>query len=118
VVLLALFCVSAAIPNLVLRADSLSIVRRSWSSWKRGASGSICDTGHVPVRNFDWLPFTPPPFWSPSLVLQLVSEPVWSLVGFNRLCDPKATRRKVLLSLSFSMARISVIGRTKPATIS
>jgi hypothetical protein len=70
VVLLALFYVSAAIPNPVLRADSLSIVRRSWSSWKRGASGLICDIGHVPVRNFDWLPFTPPllvAFSSPSI---------------------------------------------------
>jgi hypothetical protein len=44
------------------------------------------------MRNFDWLPFTP--LWSPSLVLQLVSELVWSYVGFNRLCDPKATWEK------------------------
>jgi hypothetical protein len=66
------------------------------------------------MRTFDWLPFKPPPppspRWSPSPVLQLVSEPVWSLVGSNRLCDPKAIWRKVLLSLCFSMARISVIG--------
>jgi hypothetical protein len=34
--------------------------------------------------------------WSPSLVLQLVSEPVWSLVGFNTLCDPNAIWRKML----------------------
>jgi hypothetical protein len=46
--------------------------------------------------NFDWLLFTP--LWSPSSVLQLVSELVWSLVGFNMLCDSKATWRKVLLS--------------------
>jgi hypothetical protein len=68
------------------------------------------------VRNFDWLPFTP--LWSPSPVLQLVSESVWSLVGFNRLCDPKAAWRKVLLSLWSSMAMISVIGRNELATIS
>jgi hypothetical protein len=37
--------------------------------------------------------------WSPSPVFQLVSEPVWSLIGFNRLCDSKATWRKVLSSL-------------------
>jgi hypothetical protein len=49
------------------------------------------------------------PLWSPSPVLQLVSEPVWSLVDFNRLCDLKVTWRKVLLSLWSSMARISVI---------
>jgi hypothetical protein len=90
----ALFHGSAVIPNPVLRADSWSIARRSWPSSKRGLSGSIWDIGQVPSRNFDWLPFTP--LWSPSLVLQLVSEPVWSLVGFNRLCDPKATWRKVL----------------------
>jgi hypothetical protein len=44
------------------------------------------------VRNFDWLSFTP--LWSASLVLQLVSELVWSHVGFNRLCDPKALWEK------------------------
>jgi hypothetical protein len=32
-----------------------------------------------------------PPLWSLYLVLQLVSESVWSLVDFNRLCDPNAT---------------------------
>jgi hypothetical protein len=42
---------------------------------------------------------------------------VWSLVGFNRLCDLKATWRKVLSSLWSSMARISVIGRIELATI-
>jgi hypothetical protein len=37
--------------------------------WKRGVSGSIWDIGQVPIRNFDWLPFTP--LWSPSPVLQI-----------------------------------------------
>jgi hypothetical protein len=67
------------------------------------------------LRNFDWLPFTP--LWSPSSVLQLVSEPVWSLVGFNRLCDLQAKCRKILSSLWSSMSRILVIGRTKLTTI-
>jgi hypothetical protein len=73
--------------------------------------------GHMSVlhKNFDWLPFIP--LWSPSSVIQLVSEPVWSLVSVNRLCDPKATWRKVLLSLWSSMARISVTGKTELATI-
>jgi hypothetical protein len=48
----------------------------------------------------------------------LVSEPVWSLVGFNRICDPKATWRKVLLSLWSSMARILVTAKTELTTIS
>jgi hypothetical protein len=52
-------------------------------------SGSVWDIGQVSMRNFDWLPFTP--LWSPSPILQLVSKPVWSPVGFNRLCDLKAT---------------------------
>jgi hypothetical protein len=68
------------------------------------------------MRNFDWLSFTPP-LWTPSLVLQLVSEPVWSPVGFNRLCDTKAIWRKVLSSLWSSIARISVTGKTELATI-
>jgi hypothetical protein len=37
--------------------------------------------------------------------------------GFNRLCNLKAAWRNVMLSLSFLMARISVLGRTKLATI-
>jgi hypothetical protein len=55
--------------------------------------------------------------WSSSPVLQFVSELVWSLVGFNRLCDPKATWRKVLSNLWSSMALILVIGKTELATI-
>jgi hypothetical protein len=47
----------------------------------------------IPLRNFDWLPFTP--LWSPSPVLRLVSESVWSLAGFNRLYDLKAIWRKI-----------------------
>jgi hypothetical protein len=58
-----------------------------------------------------------PPIWSPSPVLQLVSELVWSLVGFNRLCDPKATWKNVQYSLWSSIVRILVIGRTELATI-
>jgi hypothetical protein len=54
---------------------------------------------------------------SPSPVLQLVPEPVSSPVGFNMLCDLKATWRNVLSSLLSSMARISVIGKTELATI-
>jgi hypothetical protein len=65
--------------------------------------------------NFNCLSFTL--LWSHSPVLQLVSEPVWSLVGFNRLCDPKVARRKVLQSLLFSMARILVTGKTELTTI-
>jgi hypothetical protein len=112
VVLLALFHVSATVPNPVSKANSFAITVRPWPSWKRGASGRFQDIGQVPARNFDWLPFTP--LWSPSPVLQLVSEPIWSLVGFNMLCDLK----KVLLSLWFSMARISVTEKTELATIS
>jgi hypothetical protein len=66
-------------------------------------------------ENFDWLPFTP--LWSPSPVLQLIAEPVWSPVDFNRLCDLKATWRKVLSSLWSSMTRISVTEKTELATI-
>jgi hypothetical protein len=58
------------------------------------------------------------PIWSPSPFLQLVSEPVWSFVGFNRLCYPKATWRKMMLSLWSSMARISIIEKTELAIIS
>jgi hypothetical protein len=47
----------------------------------------------------------------------LVSELVWSPVGFNRLCDLKATWRNVLLSLWYSMVRILVTGKTKLTTI-
>jgi hypothetical protein len=73
------------------------------------------DIGQVSVSNFNWLPFTP--LWPSSPVLQLVSEPVWSLVDFNRLCDPKMTWRKMLSSLWSSMTRISVIERTELTTI-
>jgi hypothetical protein len=51
-------------------------------------------------------------------VLQLVSEPVWSPVGFNRLCDLKATWRKVMSSLWSLMTRISITGKIELATIS
>jgi hypothetical protein len=67
VVLLTLFRASTAIPNPVLRADSLCIARWSWPSQKRGVSSQFRDIGQVPVRNFDWLPFTP--LWSPFSIL-------------------------------------------------
>jgi hypothetical protein len=55
--------------------------------------GPIWEIGRVPSTNFNWLPFTP--LWLPYPGLQLVSKPVLLLVGFNRLCDLKATWRKV-----------------------
>jgi hypothetical protein len=58
------------------------------------------------------------PVWSPSPVLQLISEPVWLSVGFNMLYDPNVTWRKVMLSLCSSMTKISVIVKTKSITIS
>jgi hypothetical protein len=63
------------------------------------------DIAYVRFRNS-------PPLWLSSPVLQLVSEPVWSPVDFNMLCDPEATWRNVLLSLWSSMARISVTGKS------
>jgi hypothetical protein len=93
------------------KAEDLSIFLKA-----EGVSDfQVWDIGQVIVSNFDWLPFTP--LWSPSPVLQLVSEPVWSPVGFNMLCDLKATWRKELLSLWSSMARISITGKTELATI-
>jgi hypothetical protein len=38
----------------------LSIANQSWVCSKRGVSGWFWDIGQVPLRNFDWLPFTPP----------------------------------------------------------
>jgi hypothetical protein len=57
------------------------------------------------------------PLWSPSPVLQLVLELIWSPVDSNRLCGLKATWRKVLLSLWSSMVRISVTGKIELATM-
>jgi hypothetical protein len=59
-----------------------------------------------------------PFLWSPSPVIQLVLEPVWSLVGSNRLCELKATWRNVLVRLWSSTTRISVIRRIELVTIS
>jgi hypothetical protein len=56
----------------------------------------------------------PPPV--ASSILQLVSEPVRSLVALNKLCDLKATYRKASSSLWFLIVRISVIGRTEQGT--
>jgi hypothetical protein len=41
----------------------LSIANQSWACSKRGVSCWFWDIGQVPLRNFDWLPFTP--LWSP-----------------------------------------------------
>jgi hypothetical protein len=62
-------------------------------------------------------PIHPPPFWSSYPVLQLVLEMIWSLVDFNRLCDPKERWRKMLSSLWSSIARILVTGKTELATV-
>jgi hypothetical protein len=48
----------------------------------------------------------------------LVSEQVRSLVVLNRLCDLKATWRKVSSRLWFLVVRILVIGKTKLTTTS
>jgi hypothetical protein len=47
-------------PSSLPKADSLSIANQSWACSKRGVSGWFWDIGQVPLRNFDWLPFTPP----------------------------------------------------------
>jgi hypothetical protein len=50
---------------------------------------------------------------SDQTTIQLVSEPLRSLVVLNMLCDPKATWRKALSSLRFSMVKISIIERAE-----
>jgi hypothetical protein len=79
----------------------------------------VLNLGHRPTlaKNFIWLPFTPlpPPLVAP-LVLQLVSEPVRSLIVLNRLCDLNVTWRKVPSSMWFSMVKILGIGRTEQGT--
>jgi hypothetical protein len=65
-------------------------------------------------KEFYSAPIHPPPVTSS--VLQLVSEWVRSLVIHNWLCDPKATWRKALSRLWFSMVKISVIRRTEQGT--
>jgi hypothetical protein len=75
--------------------------------------------GHMLIlaKEFDSTPFQLPLRSHPS-VLQLVSETVKSLVVLNRLCDLKATWRKVpCISLS-SMVRILVVEKIRLATIS
>jgi hypothetical protein len=47
----------------------------------------------------------------------LVPEPIWSLVGSNKFCDPNAIWRNMLSNLWFSMTKISVIERVELATI-
>jgi hypothetical protein len=53
--------------------------------------------GHRPVltKEFDLAPVHRPHLVSPPSDLLLVSEPVSSHVGFNRLCDLNVTWRKV-----------------------
>jgi hypothetical protein len=60
VITLAPFRVSSVDPSSLPKADSLSIANQSWACQKRGVSGWFWDIGQVSVRNFDWLPFTPP----------------------------------------------------------
>jgi hypothetical protein len=60
VISLAPFRVSGVVPSPLPKADSLSIANQSWTRYKRGVSGWFWDIGRVPLRNFDWLPFTPP----------------------------------------------------------
>jgi hypothetical protein len=50
---------------------------------------------------------------SDQTTIQLVSEPLRSLVDLNMLCDPKETWRKALSSLRFSMVKISIIERAE-----
>jgi hypothetical protein len=82
VFLLASIHVSAAVPNLVPRADSFSMAMRSWPSWKREASGQFRDIDRVLLRNFDYLSFTP--LWSSSPVLH--GSPINKL--FHDICKP------------------------------
>jgi hypothetical protein len=117
VILLTSFRVSATSPNPVPMADSFAIFVRSWPSEKRGrwVDFEIYVKFHREILIGS---HSPPLLWSPSPVLKMVSEPVWSPVRFNRLCDLKTIWRNVLLSLWSSMMRISVIGKIEVATIS
>jgi hypothetical protein len=64
----------STIPGLQYRSELASEGWQLVHSWsvlsvlKREVSGWFWDIGQVPVRNLDWLPFTP--LWSPSPVLQ------------------------------------------------
>jgi hypothetical protein len=60
VITLVPFRVSSVDPSPFPKADNLSIANQSWARYKRGVSGWSWDIGQVPLRNFDWLPFTPP----------------------------------------------------------
>jgi hypothetical protein len=95
-VLLAPFRVSVAVTNPVLKADSFVIDVRSWPSEKRGVLGQFWDIGKVPIRNFDWLPFTP--LWPPSPVLHLPFFTVGVGMGFTQFhprCPPLGRRVSV-----------------------
>jgi hypothetical protein len=61
VITLVPFRVSSVDPSPVPKADRLSIANQSWARYKRGVSGWSWNIGQVLLRNFDWLPFTPPP---------------------------------------------------------
>jgi hypothetical protein len=45
------------------------------------------DLGHRPSYLEEFLLAPIHPLWLPFSVIQLVSEPVWLLVSFNKLCD-------------------------------
>jgi hypothetical protein len=76
--------------------------------------GSFLDIGQVLIENFYWLPCT---IWLYSPILQLLLEPVLSLIGFNRLYDSKATWIKVMSSMLSSMTRILVTEKIELVTI-
>jgi hypothetical protein len=75
------------------------------------------DLGHRPSSGEKFYLAPIHPLWSSSLVLELIPEPVWSCVGFNMLCDPKATSRKLMSSLWSSMTMILIIEITELTTI-
>jgi hypothetical protein len=89
VTLLVLIRVFVVTPNPIPMTNSYGIL----IELEGDAYGLIWDIGQVPSMDFDWLLC---PLGSPSSILQLESELVWSLVRFNRICDSNATWRKVL----------------------
>jgi hypothetical protein len=54
------------------------------------------------------------PLWSSSSVLQLVSEPVWSLVGFNRFCDLKRHREMCCEACCFQWRGFQLLEEPNP----
>jgi hypothetical protein len=79
VVLLAPIRVSAAVPNPVLRADSCLNSYVVLVMLEERDVDLIWDIGQVPAKNFDWLPFTPPPlvaFSGPSISVAIMYKKV------------------------------------------